>query len=351
MTRILVTGNLGYVGPVFTSYLKAHDSDTHVTGFDAGFFAKNLTCPDDSVEARPDVQLFGDVRKLESLDLGNYDAVVCLSALSNDPLGNEFASLTDDINRQSALNLFDKCVTAGVRNFVFASSCSVYGAGGDVAKNEDDATNPLTAYAKSKIEFEADVANRDHGDMVFTSLRFATACGWSPRLRLDLVLNDFVASALLHGKIEILSDGSPLRPLISVNDMAKALHWSATRLPDRGGQSLVVNAGASKNNFTIRKLAKLVGETIGNCEISINTDAQPDKRSYRVDFSRFENLVGNSFEFEDMTVTISELGRGISGWGMVEPDFRKSNLIRLHALRLLKSHGLVDDNLFWASKS
>ena len=351
MTRILVTGNLGYVGPILTSFLKSQNPEIHVTGFDTGFFAKNLTCSDDVVEALPDVQLFGDVRALENLELGTFDAVICLAALSNDPLGNEFAQLTDNINRQSALNLYEKSVSSRVKNFVFASSCSVYGAGGEVAKNEDDKTNPLTAYAKSKIEFEDDVRKFDAGDTVFTSLRFATACGWSPRLRLDLVLNDFVASALLHRKIEILSDGSPLRPLISVNDMAKALYWSATRLPEQGGQTLIVNAGTSKHNFMIKELAELVAETVGNCEILINPDAQPDKRSYRVDFTRFENLVGDSFEFEDMANTVSELKRGISGWGMVEPDFRKSNLIRLHALRLLKLHGLVDDNLFWTSNS
>ena len=175
----------------------------------------------------------------------------------------------------------------GVGRFVFASSCSIYGAAGDAPRAEDDPLNPLTAYARSKVEAERGLRPLAGRDFTVTALRFATACGASPRLRLDLVLNDFVASAVLSGRIEVLSDGSPWRPLVHVDDMARAIEWGLSRGRD---PFVAVNVGSADWTWQIGALARDVADVLGEVEVSINTAAQPDNRSYKVDFSLFRKL-------------------------------------------------------------
>jgi nucleoside-diphosphate-sugar epimerase len=235
--RILITGNIGYVGPVLTRFLRENISDAELFGFDAGFFGHSLT----GVEALPEIlldqQVFGDIRELPPKLLDGTDAVVHLSAVSNDPMGNKFEAVTGDINQQASVRLAKLAAERGVRNFVFASSCSMYGYAEGGARKESDPTNPLTAYARSKIGAEKAFAELDLGKMTITSLRFASACGMSDRLRLDLVLNDFVACAIASGEITVLSDGTPWRPLIDVEDMARAISWAIVRRPENGGKS------------------------------------------------------------------------------------------------------------------
>ena len=178
----------------------------------------------------------------------------------------------------------------GVGRFVFASSCSIYGAAEGRPKRESDQLNPLTAYARSKVAMENALRASNAGEMTVTCLRFATACGMSDRLRLDLVLNDFVASALATGEITVLSDGTPWRPLIDVSDMARAIEWAIGRDTDRGGRVLVVNAGSNAGNYQVRDLAQVVAAELPGTRVSINTAAPPDLRSYQVDFSLFAEL-------------------------------------------------------------
>ena len=166
----------------------------------------------------------------------------------------------------------------------------MYGQAETGARKETDPTNPLTAYARSKIGTEKDLKNMNLNEMNFTSLRFATACGWSNRLRLDLVLNDFVACAITSGEITVLSDGSPWRPLIDVEDMSRAIIWAINRHKDNGGQFLAVNAGSNNSNYQVIQIAKAVASLIPNTKILINKDALPDKRSYSVDFNLYEGL-------------------------------------------------------------
>ena len=270
--KILITGNMGYVGPEVVKYLRARHPDATLHGFDNAYFAHCLTGPPVLPERHLDEQFYGDVRDASSLDLTQYDAVVQLAAISNDPMGNRFQAVTLDINQNTTVSLAQAAAAAGVKNFVFASSCSVYGIADGAARKETDPLNPITAYAKSKIGAERELAEIDTG-MVVTCLRFATACGMSDRLRLDLVLNDFVACALGQGQITVLSDGSPWRPLIDVADMARAIDWAIDRPASAGGRYLAINAGSDDRNYQVKDLANAVAKSVPGTGVSINTSA------------------------------------------------------------------------------
>ena len=220
--QVLITGNMGYVGSVLVRHLRERFFDAKLVGYDSGYFAHCLTASDTLPECVLNRQIFGDVRKFSKDYLKGVDAVVHLAAISNDPMGNRFESVTEEINYLAGVEIAKLALEAGVQKFVFASSCSVYGAAEGGPRREADPLNPLTAYARSKIATEQALSKWDSGPMTITALRFATACGMSERLRLDLVLNDFVACALSSGKISVLSDGTPWRPLIDVKDMARA---------------------------------------------------------------------------------------------------------------------------------
>ena len=220
--KILITGNMGYVGPAVAKYLRRARPNAILHGFDNAYFAHCLTGASVLPERHLDEQFYGDVRTMSLKMLSGYDAIVQLAAVSNDPMGNQFEAVTFDINQSATVAIAKAAAQAGVKNFVFASSCSIYGVSEGRPRKETDTLNPITAYAKSKIGAERELLKID-SDMVVTCLRFATACGMSDRLRLDLVLNDFVACALSTGEITVLSDGSPWRPLIDVADMARAI--------------------------------------------------------------------------------------------------------------------------------
>jgi nucleoside-diphosphate-sugar epimerase len=260
--KILISGNMGYVGPALVKHLRQALPGAYLAGLDTGYFAKMVTGSTLLPEAHLDVQYFGDVRSLKDGMLAGFDAVICLAAISNDPIGNKFEQVTLDINAAAAIELAKKAKAEGVHHFVFASSCSVYGFAADGAKTETSDVGPLTAYARSKVAAEVGLLPLASDDFIVTCHRFATACGFSDRLRLDLVLNDFVAGALTSKKISILSDGTPWRPLINVSDMAMAMEWSATRLVTNGGNFLVVNTGSDAWNYQVRELADAVAEIL-----------------------------------------------------------------------------------------
>ena len=183
--------------------------------------------------------------------------------------------------------------------------------------------------------------------MTVTSLRFATACGMSDRLRLDLVLNDFVAGALTSGEITVLSDGTPWRPLIDVADMARALEWAAVRTPDQGGACLAINAGSDQWNYQVKDLAQAVAAAIPGTRVSINTDAPPDKRSYRVDFARYRELAPEHQPQVTLADSIRNLTDGLNAIGFDDPRFRESNYVRLQMLRTLIAEGRLSADLTW----
>lgn len=344
--RILITGNMGYVGPCLVKHLMTNRPDSKLVGYDIGYFANHLTSAVTLPECLLEKQIFDDVRNIDSDLFSGFDAVVHLAAISNDPMGNRFESVTYDINYRSSINIAVEAKAAGVKKFIFASSCSMYGASGEVAKDEKSSLDPLTAYAKSKVFTENDLRPIADQDFKIYCLRFATACGMSDRLRLDLVLNDFVAGAIASNKITILSDGTPWRPLINVKDMALAIEWSLFE-NQAENDFVAINIGRNDWNFQVVDLAEAVAEVIPGIDININKNAAPDKRSYKVDFSYYERIAPDYQPKYNLKETIEELRDGLEKMQFKNPDFRESLFIRLQALNILKRRGLVADSLEW----
>jgi nucleoside-diphosphate-sugar epimerase len=343
--KVLITGNLGYVGPGVVKEFRNNYPDAEIIGYDIGYFAKYITSDKIAPESYITTQYYGDVRQFPYHILKGVDTVVVLAAISNDPIGNKFETPTLDINYKSAVELAKEAKKAGVKNYVFASSCSVYGSAGDEARKENSEVNPLTAYAKSKVLTELDLEKIAEKDFIITCLRFATACGMSERLRLDLVLNDFVAGAITSGEINILSDGSPWRPLINVLDMARAIRWAHERTPAQGGNFLVINTGSDEWNYRVKELAQKVQSLLPGTKVSINENAQPDKRSYRVDFSLFKELAPNHQPQYDLEHTIQGLIAGFKEIGFSTANFRNSDFMRLNIISKLSANGTIDNEL------
>lgn len=343
--RILITGNMGYVGPIVVRHLRNVFPDAELVGLDIGLFGHCLTVPM-LPERHLNAQIFCDVRDVKAEMLEGFDAIVHLAAVSNDPMGSRFETVTEDINWRASVAIAELAATAGVSRFVFASSCSVYGFAAGGARTERDEVNPLTAYARSKIATERALEQMP-SQMVTTSLRFATACGFSPRTRLDLVLNDFVASAMATGKITVLSDGTPWRPLIHVADMARAIEWAIRRDADAGGQYLAVNVGDEKWNYQVKELAAAVAEQVQGVDVEINVDAPPDKRSYRVDFSLYASLAPDHQPQVTLKNAVEDLVGGLSALDFSDGAFRQSDLIRLRVLESEMESGRLGSNLRW----
>ena len=345
--RILITGNMGYVGPLVVRRLRESYPEATLMGYDVGYFAHCLTGSSRFPESRADVQYFGDIRQVSEEILRGTDAIVHLCAISNDPMGAIFEDVTLDINYRASINLAVKAKRAGVKAFVFASSCSVYGFAEGGPRREEDELNPLTAYAKSKVSTEQDLASLASDSFTVTCLRFATACGMSDRLRLDLVLNDFVAGALVSKCINILSDGTPWRPLIHVRDMARAIDWAVRRDRRDGGTFLTINVGSEAWNYQVKDLAMAVTQLVPDVEVSINRDAQPDKRSYRVNFDKFSKLAQGFLPAVDLQGAVTDLRDGLMSMKFHDPEFRKGELIRLVTLKRLRERGQLTDQLAW----
>lgn len=349
--RILITGNMGYVGPGVVAHLRATWPDAELFGVDTGFFAHCLTGASSLPEHRLDRQYFMDIRDVPDTLLDGVDAVVNLAAVSNDPMGKSFESATMQINHEAALRLAKLARSRGAKAFVFASSCSVYGFAEGRPRREGDPLNPLTAYARSKIETERKLEGLATDDFRVTCLRFPTACGMSDRLRLDLVLNDFVASAFATGRIEILSDGTPWRPLIDIRDMAVAIEWAIARSADRGGPFLAINVGTNGCNYQVKQLAEAVQQQMPGVSVDINQNAAPDKRSYQVDFSLYGKLAPHHLPRLSLADSVAGLVAGLGRMGFAMKNFRESDLIRLRVLDGLRRHHAVDADLRWSDPS
>ncbi|BBO17631.1 NAD dependent epimerase/dehydratase family [Candidatus Brocadia pituitae] len=349
--KILITGNMGYIGPCVVQRLRTSYPEAKIIGLDTGFFANCLTNSEILPECRVNMQYFEDVRKVSIDLLKDIDAIIHLAAVSNDPMGNTYEKVTHEINYLASIDLARKAKDAGVKSFVYASSCSMYGAADDGPRTEASPVNPLTAYARSKIATEKDLQTIADNKFKVTSLRFSTACGMSERLRLDLVLNDFVACAITSKQITILSDGTPWRPLINIKDMAKAIDWAIKRDINNGGEFLAVNVGSDGWNYQVRELAEFVAKAIPDVKISINKNAQPDKRSYRVSFELFRKLASNYQPDVDIITTILELKRGLEAMHFNDQNFRTSMFMRLKVLNHLRETGMLSETLEWTSKN
>jgi nucleoside-diphosphate-sugar epimerase len=265
-------------------------------------------------------------------------------------MGSAYEAVTLDVNFGATVNLARRAKSAGVKSFVFASSCSVYGASDDEPRTERSPVQPLTAYATSKVRAEEALSGLASAEFRVSCLRFATACGMSERLRLDLVLNDFVASAISTGQISVLSDGTPWRPLIDVQDMARAIEWASERPLEAGGSHVIVNVGSDEWNYRVRGLAEAVAAAIRGTRVSVNEAAPPDKRSYRVNFGLFRSLARSYVPQVTLVESVENLRDGLEAMRFGDSNFRQSILMRLPALADLQRRGLLDSQLMWSAR-
>lgn len=339
--RVLLTGHHGYIGSVAAPILT--EGGHEVTGLDT-FFYDGCDLGEDSVHL-PALRL--DVRDVTVEALEGYDAVVHLAALSNDPLGELNPELTHEINLHGTVELARKAKEAGVRRFVFASSCSMYGsAGTNELVAEEAPLRPLTAYAESKVRAEEALSDLADGEFAPVFMRNATAYGASPRVRFDVVLNNLAAWAYTTGKVMIMSDGSPWRPLVHVQDIARAAAAALTA-PRRLVANEAFNIGANSENYCVRDLAEIVRNTFPDCEIAYAEGAGPDPRSYRVDFAKFARTLPEAAPTWTARDGAEELLDAFETVGLEERDFDRYT--RLARLKELRADGSLDNDLRWAT--
>lgn len=340
--RLLVTGHHGYLGSIMVPML--HDAGYDVVGLDT-YFYRGCDFGDHSAG---DVARVDDIRDVEERALAGFDAVVHLAALSNDPTGDLNPRLTSEINLEATMRLARAAKEAGVARFVFASSCSMYGAGGEEAVDEDAPLRPLTPYAETKVRAEEALRELADGGFAPVFMRNATVFGVSPRLRLDVVLNNLVAWAHTTGRIRLLSDGSPWRPLVHVSDVARAA-IALLEAPIEAVRNEAYNIGATGENHRIRDLAELVRERLPSCEVEFAHGASPDARSYRVDFRKF----GSAFPTHALGITaargIDELAEAYQRVGLTLEIFQGRRYIRLAQIKHLLDAHMVGSDLRWSS--
>jgi nucleoside-diphosphate-sugar epimerase len=339
--RVLVTGHHGYIGAVVAPQVAEAGHD--VVGLDTFLYRG---C-DFGREPGGFEERRGDVRDVTAADLAGFDAVVHLAALSNDPLGDLNPAWTYDVNLEGTLRLAWAAKEAGVRRFVFSSSCSMYGASGrDDALDEDAPLKPLTPYAESKVRAEEGLSELADSGFSPVSLRNATAYGASPRLRLDVVLNNLVGWAFTTGRIRLLSDGSSWRPIVHVRDIGRAV-LGVLAAPRELVHDRAYNAGATSENYRIRDLAGLVHEVLPECEVEMAEGASPDPRSYRVDFGRFEAAFPEHRAEWTARRGTEELAAAYRDVGLTWEDFDGARYTRLKRLRALLDERRLDDQLRW----
>ncbi|AYF73755.1 SDR family oxidoreductase [Nocardia yunnanensis] len=334
--RVLVTGHQGYLGTVMVPELQRAGHD--VTGLDSGYFAECVL--GEAPPAPPTLSV--DLRDVTVEQLAGFDAVVHLAALSNDPLGALAPQITYDINHHASVRLALLAKEAGVRRFLYASTCSVYGAAGDGLVAEDAPLRPLTPYAESKVRVEDDVAAIADSGFSPVFLRNATAFGFSPRLRADIVLNNLVGYAVLTGEVKVLSDGTPWRPLVHAQDIARAFATCLTA-PIEAVHCRAYNVGTEANNLTVAQIAQAVVDVVPESTLAITGESGADPRSYRVDFGYARKELGFEATWS-IPDGAAELYREYTARGLTADAFFQ-RFTRLAHLKSLKESGVLDDEL------
>jgi nucleoside-diphosphate-sugar epimerase len=338
--RVLVTGHKGFIGTILVPMLVDRGYD--VAGLDSDLY-RNCTYGEPPIKVAETIK---DVRDVDESDVEGFDAIIHLAALSNDLLGNINPELTMEINYAASVRLAELAKAVGVPKFLFSSSCSMYGAGGDDFLDEKAHFNPVTPYAESKVMSERDISKLadDHFTPVF--LRNATAYGVSPRMRFDLVLNNLVAWAYTTGNILMKSDGTPWRPIVHIEDISRAF-IAMLEAPKHLVHNQSFNIGLNAENYRIRELADFVKETIPGCEIEYADGAGPDKRCYRVDFSKYASTFPESSLQWNARRGAQQIYESYQKYGLEKGEYEGVRYKRILHIMYLLENQFIDNTLRW----
>lgn len=340
MMNVLVTGALGYIGTVLVPMLQERDHD--VVGADTDLYQRCTF-----TGQVPDLKTIKkDVRDLQRDDLQNYDAIIHLAGLSNDPLGDYRPELTEEINEKASIRLAALAKSVGIRRFLFASSCSNYGASGENFLTEEANFNPVTPYGISKVKVEAALTKMADETFSPTFIRAATAYGLSPRIRFDLVANNLTAWAYTTGRIYLKSDGSPWRPIVHVEDIGRA-YLAALHAPREFIHNQAFNVGTTTENYQIHELAEIVQEIVPGCKIEYAPDAGPDKRCYRVDCNKIARVLRDFKPQWTARRGIEQLYQAYKHVGLTVEEFEGSKFKRIAHLKKMVAEKKLDTNLRW----